>query len=227
MPTTIVIKSVSTDLTTRNGEFQYPESGLVEAPDWNPRPLCGGGLHGLRVGDNYPGYWYDDGKYLALEVDSADIVDLNGKCKFPKANVVYVANSMLELSHWLQKNGRIGPWYRGIVVVGDNETAHAGVGGTATAGDRGTATARRYGTATAGDEGTATAGDRGTATAGRYGTATAERFGIATAGIGGTIIIKYYDGRVRYRVGYIGKDGLKPDTPYRLNDDNDFEEVEK
>lgn len=33
------------------GGFQYPESGPVEAPDWDPRPVCGGGLHGLRWGE--------------------------------------------------------------------------------------------------------------------------------------------------------------------------------
>lgn len=65
-------------------------------------------------------------------------------------------------------------------------------------------------TATAGDSGTATAGDRGTATAGYRGT--------ATAGHGGTIQVKWWDGS-RYRIltGYIGEDGLKPNTKYCVN----------
>ena len=68
-----------------------------------------------------------------------------------------------------------------------------------------------YGTATAGDDGTATAGYRGT----------------ATAGYGGTLIITWYDGaRYRRAVGYIGEDGLKPDTPYRVNGRGEFVEVE-
>jgi len=110
--------------------------------------------------------------------------------------------------------------YSGAATAGDSGTATAGYSGTATAGDRGTATAGDRGTATAGDRGAATAGDRGAATAGDSGT--------ATAGDGGEIRIRYYDSkhdRMRTRVGYIGEDGLKANTPYRLNDKNEFEEV--
>ena len=64
----------------------------------------------------------------------------------------------------------------------------------------------------------ATAGNRGTATAGDDGT--------ATAGDRGMIVIKYHDGdRSRLKVGYIGEDGLRPNTVYRLDDNNNFEEV--
>jgi len=118
--------------------------------------------------------------------------------------------------------------HRGTATAGDRGTATAGDGGTATAGDGGTATAGYRGTATAGDGGTATAGYRGTATAGDGGTATAGDGGTATAGDGGEIRIRYYDSkhdRMRTRVGYIGEDGLKANTPYRLNDKNEFEEV--
>ena len=79
------------------------------------------------------------------------------------------------------------------------------------------------GTATVGDKGTATAGDYGTATAGDYGTATAGYNGTATAGEGGTIIIRYYEAnRWRVKVGYIGESGLKPDTPYKLDEAGKF-----
>ena len=71
------------------------------------------------------------------------------------------------------------------------------------------------GTATAGYEGTATAGDGGMATAG-YG-------GTATAGDKGTLIIRRWDGkRDRTVVGYIGENGLEPNTPYKLNDAGEF-----
>lgn len=34
-----------------------------------------------------------------------------------------------------------------------------------------------------------------------------------------TIIIKWHDGnRYRLAVGYVGEDGIKPDTPYRVQD---------
>ena len=95
-----------------------------------------------------------------------------------------------------------------VVTVGNN-------GGTATAGD--------YGTATAGDRGTAMAGYWGTATAGDYGTATAGNYGTATAGNSGIINIRHWDGkRFRQIIGYIGEDGLLPNTAYRLDDNGKF-----
>ncbi len=64
---------------------------------------------------------------------------------------------------------------------------------------------------TAGYSGTATAGDSGTATAGNWGT--------ATAGYSGTVQVKWWDGE-RYRIatGYVGEDGIKANTPYRVQD---------
>jgi hypothetical protein len=81
-------------------------------------------------------------------------------------------------------------------------------------------------TATAGDEGTATAGYRGTATAGDGGTATAGYRGTATAGDEGVIQIRHWDGS-RYRIitGYVGEDGIKPNTLYRCKGDKLVEAV--
>ncbi|MFJ1257861.1 hypothetical protein ACGLHR_35050, partial [Cupriavidus sp. CuC1] len=96
-------------------------------------------------------------------------------------------------------------------------------------GYRGTATAGNYGTATAGEGGTATAGYRGTATAGNYGTATAGEGGTATAGEGGELRIQQWDAnsnRSRTRVAYVGEDGIKAETKYRVNEGGKFEEVQ-
>lgn len=57
------------------------------------------------------------------------------------------------------------------------------------------------------------------ATAGYDGTATAGDGGAATAGHGGIICIRYWDTtRYRLAVGYVGEDGILPDTPYRVVD---------
>ena len=114
-----------------------------------------------------------------------------------------------------------GKW--GTATAGNWGTATAGYEGTATAGYEGMATAGKWGTATAGDGGMATAGKWGTATAGDGGTATAGYGGTATAGDKGTLIIRRWDGK-RYRtvVGYIGENGLEPNTPYKLNDAGEF-----
>ncbi|WP_447121851.1 hypothetical protein ACKBF4_04540 [Pseudomonas aeruginosa] len=119
--------------------------------------------------------------------------------------------------------------YKGTATAGDWGTATAGDWGTATAGYKGTATAGDEGTATAGYKGTATAGDWGTATAGYKGTATAGDWGTATAGEKGEIRIRYWDKKTeRYRtvIGYIGEDGLEPNTHYRLDDNHRFVKVE-
>ena len=109
----------------------------------------------------------------------------------------------------------------GTATAGYRGTATAGYGGTATAGYRGTATAGNGGTATAGEYGTATAGNGGTATAGEYGTATAGNGGTATAGEYGIIQIARWDvARAGYRIvtGYVGEDGVKADTLYKLSE---------
>ena len=117
--------------------------------------------------------------------------------------------------------------YEGTATAGYGGTATAGYKGSATARYKGTATAGNRGTATAGDDGTATAGDDGTATVGYRGTATAGDRGTATAGRGGTLIITWRDGaRSRRAVGYVGEGGIKPDTPYRVNERGEFYEVE-
>jgi hypothetical protein len=142
--------------------------------------------------------WSDDAVWIVASVKKAEIVDLGGKIKVPRCKIVHVGNRE-SATRFLSDAGIVGPI----------------VGGTATAGKWGTATAGYEGTATAGHEGTATAGDGGTATAGYEGT--------ATAGDKGTLIIRRWDGK-RYRtvVGYIGENGLEPDTPYKLNEAGKF-----
>jgi hypothetical protein len=81
--------------------FQYPESGIVEAPDWNEKPECGGGLHGwpyaLGIGSgkvpDYKGIWQ------VHSVDPKDgIVEITenggGKVKYRKAEIVYSGDSL-------------------------------------------------------------------------------------------------------------------------------------
>ena len=204
-----MMKTVNADGTSYGG-FVWPlEVGAkVVAPDWNDNAECGGGLHGLRngIGNGSLLDWSDDAVWIVASVKKAEIVDLDGKVKVPRCKIVHVGNQE-SATRFLSDAGIVGPI----------------VGGTATAGNYGTATAGYEGTATAGKWGTATAGDGGTATAGKWGTATAGDGGTATAGDGGTLIIRRWDGK-RYRtvVGYIGENGLEPDTPYKLNEAGKF-----
>ena len=197
-----LLRTVDKDRRAHGG-FQWPEEGLVEAPDWNPEPVCGGGLHGALngEGDGSLFEWGDDRLWQVVEVNADEVVDLGGKVKVPRGWVIYT-----------------GSREEATKMIYDLCGMRAVIGGAATAGNRGTATAGFNGTATAGSYGTATAGYRGTATAGSYGT--------ATAGDYGAIIIKFpYGDRIKLKVGHIGEDGLKPGVPYRLNADHEFEEA--
>jgi len=137
--------------------------------------------------------WEPSAVWLVVEVATASFVNLNGKVKFPRGNVVHCGTRLSATSY-----------------LAERAPGHVIVGGTATAGARGTATAGDDGTATAGYAGTATAGDDGTATAGYAGT--------ATAGARGTLLIRWYDGD-RYRIAtfYVGEDGVLPNRAYRVD----------
>ena len=185
------------------GEYKWNlEVGAVnKALDYNDRPECGGGLHGLKNGIGDADYldFADNAIGVVFSAD-ADIIEFDGKAKVRRARIEFVG-AITDCAAYIHAQTGLD----GIIMP----TATAGDDGTATAGDQGQATAGDRGQATAGDDGTATAGDRGQ----------------ATAGDRGTIIIKYWNGkRYKYKIGYTGED-VKPNTKYRLNDNNEFEEV--
>ena len=209
--TVLILRTCRPDMTAHDG-FVWPQSGPVKVPDWDPTPECGHGLHGLLWGCGDGGtITYPVGRWLVVEAKADDVVDLGGKVKFPRGTVVY-CGTRDEAIAYLDQHG-----------AADKPVVHAtrtgGAYGTATAGDYGTAVAGAGGTATAGLRGTATAGYYGTATAGDCGTATAGYYGTATAGDCGEIRIRWLDGwRYRLAVGYVGEDGIKANTPYRVVD---------
>ena len=110
------------------------------------------------------------------------------------------------INEWIDLNGKVKFPEAWVVYCGDRLSA------TQFIQEMGARGAVVGGTATAGYSGTATAGDRGTATAGYSGT--------ATAGYSGTIISRFWDykaDRWRYAIAYTGEDGIKANTPYRLD----------
>jgi hypothetical protein len=179
-----------------HGGFEWPAEvgAIVEAPDWNPAPVCGGGLHGLIDGQ---------GKATLLNTDADAVwyafesVDADGRVSDDEA--VYVT----------EDGGGKGKCRRAIVrAVGTRQQATGWLIASGCVGVN-------YGTATAGYRGTATAGDYGTATAGDDGT--------ATAGNGGTVILRRWNGhRYKYSVAEVGENGIEPNVAYRLDDDGNF-----
>ena len=76
-----------------HGGFRYPAEigAVVEAPDWNPLPWCGGGLHGLLNGIGY----FDlpsDGVWMVLEVLGDEVVEFEGKAKIRRGRVAYIGD---------------------------------------------------------------------------------------------------------------------------------------
>jgi hypothetical protein len=176
----LVLRTCAADMTSHGG-FKWPTRGPVEAPDWNPQPVCGGGLHGALWGEGEGGLfnWNTDAKWLVVEVDKADIVDLNGKVKFPRGVVKHCGDRM-SATAWLAKRapGRaiIGAALTGghwsTLTGGDESTLTGGDESTLTGGDRSTLTGGDGSTLTGGDGSTLTGGDESTLTGGDESTLT-------------------------------------------------------
>lgn len=195
--TSLVLRVCRADMSSRSG-FSWPADvgAEVSAPDWKNNKECGNGLHGWLYGQgdhSCVSYWEDaEAKWMVLEVPSADIVMLDGKCKFPSAVVRFVGTKSAAADFILANE----PQALNVAVigaclkVGDGEVVLVGSLGTATAGNSGT----------------------------------------ATAGKSGELRIQWWDDKAsRYRtvLGYVGENGIKADTAYRLNDKHEFEEVKQ
>ena len=99
------------------GGFQWPESGNVSAPDWDPKPECGNGLHGLLWGEGDGSLLYGRAasKWLVCSVDPERIVDLDGKVKFPECEVVH-AGDMASATTYIYENGGQDRAIYGLVI---------------------------------------------------------------------------------------------------------------
>jgi hypothetical protein len=173
---------------TSHGGFVWPESGPVECPDWEPVDECGNGLHGLLwgVGDAELLNWSPDAKWLVVSVEASTLVDLCGKVKFPRGEVVHCGD-VKSATEYIRANGGDGKPIVGITSTsGDWGTSISGYKGTSTSGKWGTSISGYGGTSTSGDWGTSISGYNGTSTSGDWGTSTSGGCGSSTSGYGGT-----------------------------------------
>jgi len=161
-------------MTSTNG-FKWPNEGDVEAPDWDPKPECSNGLHGLLHGCGNAYLLSDDpdAKWLVVKVLKGTSIDLKGKVKFPKGTVVYAGTKEEAVKI-------IAEAYPGEPVVFANR--HSGYDGVSTSGDYGASTSGDSGTSISGYRGTSTSGYQGTSTSGNYGTSTSGYYGKSTSG---------------------------------------------
>jgi hypothetical protein len=201
-----VLRTCNKDYRSYN-HFKWPEIGPVEAPDWDPKPECGNGLHGALwgEGDGILFSWESDAVWQVVRVDGP-MVDLDGKVKFQKGFVVF-SGSQKDATDKIISLGASGPVIGASIIVGNNKQAHtgykgnstSGYEGTSTSGYEGTSTSGRYGTSisedfgtsTSGYEGTSTSGYKGTSSSGNEGTSISGDFGNSTSGDFGTSISGY------------------------------------
>jgi len=244
MTTQYFVRTVKKDMTSHGG-FVWPASGPVEAPDWRDDDKCGGGLHGFLNGhgngqlcDNS-----EDAVWLLCSTD-AKVVDLGGKIKCERANVIMAGDRDDVLAALDERVGdlSIGRMW-GSVSAGEYDSACAGDYGSASAGDCGSAAAGANGSAAAGWHGSASSGELGSASAGNFGSAAAGRHGSASAGEhgvcvsssgrvrvgnGGVAVLAYMEknGDLNAHVLRPGENGIKADTWYGLDDDNNLVEID-
>ena len=71
-------------------DFYYGNTGdIVTCPDWDPKPECGNGLHGLLEGN---GDWHllEGDDWLVIEANESDIVNIDDeKCKFRTGKILF------------------------------------------------------------------------------------------------------------------------------------------
>jgi hypothetical protein len=244
MPNTaLILRTCAADMTSRGG-FKWPRRGKVEAPDWKPTGECGKGLHGLLWGEG-GGYlldWSEDAVWIVARVNMDDVINLGAKVKFPRATVICAGDRKAATDRILKERpgaACVGAFITGgeratvtggdfaTVTGGDYATVTGGYRATVTGGSRATVTGGYRATVTGGYRATVTGGSRATVTGGSRATVTGGDEATVTGGDGATVaggdrsilLLRHYDGaRTRVVTAYVGEDGIKPDTPYRLID---------
>jgi hypothetical protein len=144
------------------GGFQWPtEAGKgVEAPDWDPTPCCGRGLHGARWGEGEGQHLFNNGEgaiWYVVACNPSLVVDLGGKVKVPRVWILFCGSRDKATEMMLEQ----AP---GKAVIGSTLTG--GDGSTLTGGDRSTLTGGYRSTLTGGYRSTLTGGNGSTLTGG-------------------------------------------------------------
>lgn len=201
----LVLRTCRSYMTSYRG-FRWPESGPVEAPDWDPTPSPGHGLHGWLWGEGNGaiGYWSDDARWLVVRVPADTIVDLGGKVKFPRGEVVHCGDRE-SATRYLVEHGGAGraiigrtatSGYGGAAISGDRGASTSGNWSASMSGDHGSATSENYGisitrncgTSITGDRGMSISWHRGRSMSGHRGTSITEDGGMSITGDGGMSI---------------------------------------
>jgi len=204
MSTVLIMRSCGPDLRSYNA-FQWPEAGHVSALDWEATEECGNGLHGFLwgEGDHALANQASDAKWLVVETDGANVIDLGGKVKFPSGTVVFCGEAQ-NAAAYIQGNGGAGKKVMRSTLTG-------GYGSTLTGGYCSTLTGGYGSTLTGGNCSTLTGGDSST----------------LTGGDGSCLVIQFWNGkRYKPKIAQVkdadGDGQLEPNQPYKLNKAGEF-----
>ncbi len=198
--TTFVLRTSDKDRRARSN-FQWPESGYVEAPDWRPTAECGQGLHGLLLGKGDYSHLKlgSDATWQIVEVYEDTVVNIGEKVKFPFGWVVYSGRSAGAIRFLLSEISKIVNVLMNKDAATTGEYAHA-----ATTGYSAHA-------ATTGKSAIAVALGKGS---------------MVKAGENGCVVIRWQDtDRPRISVGYVGED-IKANTWYKVDGSGHLVEVQ-
>ncbi len=221
--------------------------GYVEALDWDPECICGGGLHGLLMGKGSPHLldWDDEAIWQVVEVQEDTVVWIDeDQVKFPYGNVIYSGNrkDATDLLISLGADPKDVPG--SFQIGGDRSALYGGDFSTVQGGDFSTLYGGDSSTVHGGDYSTLTGWDFSTLTGGRGSTLTGRDWSNLTGGDGSILHSGYWskfkagknscfigsyweNGRKRFITAYVGEDGIKADTWYLFENDAFTEVVNK
>ena len=193
-----VLRTCKADGTSYGG-FKWPSEvgSIVKCNDWKPAAECGNGLHGLLDGwGNYRLLSDDaDAIWQIVEVDRDKCVEINDKVKFESCELIYSGNMAAAMTMICDYQIKIM-----LAKIANNCTTN-----------------------------TASGDNSQLAASGNISIVVCSGLnGIVSAGENGCIALTWWDEvnyRYRLEVGYVGENGIKPNTNYRLNVFNKFEEV--
>jgi hypothetical protein len=131
--TVLCLRTIHQDGTSY-GDFSWPKLGYVEAPDFSPETECGHGLHGYLRGCGDGDQIDFDGLFQVVKVLESEVIDLDGKVKFPRCEVILTGSQQEATTFLLQEYPGL-PIIGAGVVVGNHGVAVVGYRGIASAGN--------------------------------------------------------------------------------------------
>ena len=195
-----LLRTCDEDLKSR-GDFQWPSSGLVSAPDWDPKPECGNGLHGLLSGEGDGSLLSKENtaKWMVIAAVKSEVVEIDRKVKVPKAYVVFVG-SKKDATDMIVKLcpgsacafATVTSGYSGHSTSGDYGHSTSGDYGHSTSGNSGHSTSGNSGHSISGYSGHSISGYSGHSISGEYGHSTSGYYGHSTSGENGHSTSGYY-----------------------------------